>query len=88
MKLTKRESLVNDISLAEKKLRKYDKFFEKLKVGQKLLEYGMWDDFAVKVISWDKERGIIFGEWKETGITKSRTFEYGELHTKRRDLIF
>ena len=88
MKLTKRESLINDIYLAEKELREYDRFFDKLKKGKKLLEYGMWDDFAVEVVSWDKEKGIIFGKWKETGVTKSRTFEYGELHTKRRNLIF
>ena len=54
MKLTKRESLINDIYLAEKELREYDRFFDKLKKGKKLLEYGMWDDFAVEVISWDK----------------------------------
>ena len=53
-----------------------------------MLEYGMYDDFGVEVISWNKEKGIIFGKWKESGITKSRTFEYGELHTEHRDLIF
>jgi hypothetical protein len=88
IKLTKRESLINDIWMAEKRLREYDRFFKKLKEGQKLLEYGMYDDFDVKVVSWNKEEGTIIGKWKEGGVTKSRTFKYGELHKKTRNLVF
>ena len=88
MKLTERGILINNIYLAEKELREYDRFFDKLKKGKNLIECGMWDNFDVKVLSWDKEKGIIFGEWKEGEITKSRTFEYGELDTKPRNLTF
>ena len=83
-----RNDYIKKINEAEDDLREYDRFFDKLKKGKKLLEYRMWDNFSIKVVSWDKEKGIIFGEWKESSVTKSRTFEYGELHTKRRDLIF
>jgi hypothetical protein len=87
-KLSTRESLINDIYEAEKSLRKYDRFFDKLKKGKKYLEYGMYDDFEVEVVSWDKEEGTIVGKWKECGKMESRTFQDWELHKKTRNLVF
>ena len=90
IELTTRGSLINDIWLAEKRLREYDRFFDGLKKGKKMLEYGMYDDFTVEIVSWDKEEGTIVGKYFGDGGTRyiTQVYQYGELHTEHRNLIF
>ena len=62
-----RDDYIKKINEAEDDLRKYDRFFDNLKKGKKMLEYGMYDDFDVEVVSWDKEEGTIIGKYIQGG---------------------
>lgn len=90
IKLTARNVLIDNIYKAERALREYERFFDSLKIGKKMLEYGMYDDFAVEVVSWDKEEGTIVGKYLGDGGTRyiTKVYQYGDLHTEYRNLIF
>lgn len=63
-KLSSREQLIDNISEAESELRKYDRWFDTLKVGQTIYEILMFDYSPVIVISWDKNNGNVNCEYK------------------------
>jgi hypothetical protein len=81
IELTTRESLINDIWMAEKRLREYDRFFKSLKEGQTFYMYGSLQ--PVKVLSWDSEHGIIVGEYMYIDAMVEKDFKYWELHKER-----
>lgn len=88
IKPTARQEKVIAIEKAKKGLKEYDEFFDNLKVGQNLYEQGMYDDFDVIVLSWDKEKGKIKGEYKVAGGKRVKTYDYWELYLEARNLMY
>lgn len=88
IKLSNRQQMIEDINIAESKLRKYDRWFDSLKVGQKIYEELMYDSSPVEVIMWNREIGEVLCEYKEGGDYAERWIPKYSLSKTITDKVF
>jgi len=80
-----REKLVKEVEEAEDRLKRYDDFFDGLEEGQTIYEELMFDSSPVKVLSWNKEKGMVFCEYSYGGALVKKDIPYYSLAIKPRE---
>ena len=83
--MSERQELVKEVKEAEDRLKRYDEFFDGLKVGQTIYEELTYDSSPVKVLSWNKNKGTVFCEYRYGGDLVKKNIEHYSLALEPRE---